>query len=157
MKNGPRLFAYTTAMLVLGLAVIVFSEKFLFYISTPGWSGYLALIIYGLVYLNISYGMNRRYTLKQPEQENIAYLLAVILFVPPAVWVFIKDTGLTGMPRIQFLVMLIFACLLGSYFGIRTGKKKHKAYMANMIQQQRSSDQNIPEEMRKPHDKINRN
>lgn len=128
MENWARFFAYATSTLVLGLAIIVFTEKFIPYVAAENWIGYIALLGYGLIYLNISYGMNRRFIRKKMKGYTLSYLLGLLLFIPPAFWIYIKDVGLY-QNRILFLFILLFAALLGSYFGIKSGIKKRHADM----------------------------
>lgn len=125
MENWSRLFAYATSMLVIGLAIIVFTENLLPYVAAKGWIGYLALMGYGIIYLNLSYGMNRRFIRRKMKGYKLSYLLGVLLFVPPAIWIYIKDVGLYKN-RILFLVILLFAVILGSFFGIKSGIKKRQ-------------------------------
>ncbi len=129
MENWARFFAYATSMLVLGLAIIVFTENLIPFVTAPNWVGYVSLLGYGLIYLNLSYGMNRRFIRKKMKGYNLSYLLGFLLFLPPACWVYIKDVGLHEK-RLLFLVVILFAVLLGSYFGIHSGIKKRRADLA---------------------------
>jgi len=150
MENWARLFAYGTGVMVLGLAIIVFTESLLVFVNDPGWHGYVTLMGYGLIYLNLSYGVNRQFIRKKFRGYNLSYFLATLIFIPPAVWVYVKDVGLYEA-RPLFLTVLLFACLLGAYFGIKSGIKKRNSYLKNV------NKHDLPEDLRKPQDKINRN
>lgn len=152
MENWARFFAYSTGVLVIGLAIIVFTETFLTYIEVPGWPGYVTLLAYGLVYLNFSYGVNRRFVTKKRREINLAYLLGFLLFLPPAVWVYVKDVGLYDQ-RPLFLAVLFFACLLGAYFGIRSGLSRREAYFEKLRQYR----EQLPDDLKKSHEHLNKN
>ena len=49
MQDKARFFAYTTWTLMISLAIILFSNQFLYLVSEPGWTGYLILIAFGFV------------------------------------------------------------------------------------------------------------
>lgn len=148
--NWPRYFMFTTSALVVGLAIIIFTEPLLTYIEDPGWKGYISLMGYGLVYLNICYGMNRRFIRKVRNGDLLGYILGLLIFLPPAVWVYVKDVGLYNN-RTLFLLTLFFACMLGTYYGIRSGYIKQR----QLADQQNNSD--LPEDLKRPHDNLNRN
>ena len=135
MENWARLFAYATSMLVLGLGIIVFTENLLPYVEARGWIGYVALLSYGLIYLNLSYGLNRRFIRKKVKGYNLSYFLGILLFVPPVIWVYLKDVGL-HKNRILFLFIILFSVLLGAYFGIKSGIKKRHADMLAQTENQ---------------------
>lgn len=133
MENWARFFAYATSTLVLGLAIAVFTENFIPYVAAENWVGYVTLLGYGLIYLNLSYGMNRRFIRKKMKGYSLSYLLGLLLFIPPAFWIYVKDVGLY-QGRFLFLFVLLFSVLLGAYFGIQSGIKKRRADMATQAE-----------------------
>ena len=153
MDHWQRVFAYTTGALVIGLLLIVFTNAFLGYVSEPGSTGYLVLLAYGFIFLNLGYGVNRRFALKSDRAPALHYTLALLMVGPTLFWVFGKDTGL-GDQRLVFTATIIFAVVLGTYFGIKKGISKRKTYLRQIYEEQ---DREMPDELKRPHDDLNKN
>jgi len=151
MENWYRAFAYSMFIMVIGLAIVVFTEEFIRFIQAPGWQGYTAAFGYGLVYLNFAFVMTKRYTTKVQHQEHIAYMLAALLLVGPLIWVFLKDLNLTSAGRFYFLSDIAFGCLIGAWFGIKRGAVKHQRYLELMKEYEKEND------LDRPHDDLSRN
>lgn len=152
METWHRPFAYITGSLVFGLLIIVFTNSFLGYVNDPGWIGYAALIAYGLVFVNISYVINMRFTKKNKRPSNISYLMAALLILPALVWVYTKNTGL-ATSRIVFTLTIVFAVFLGAWYGIKAGVRKRAGY----LHQLREEQDDLPEDLQRRHDKLNKN
>ncbi|MEX1063274.1 MAG: hypothetical protein WEC12_06695 [Balneolaceae bacterium] len=125
MNRGSRIFAYTTWVVMISLAIIVFTNNFLVYIADPDWIGLVALLGFGFIYLNFSYFINKRYIRKVLQKTSIHYLLALLIFLPPAAWVIFISDRISG-GRILFLVVIAFACGLGAVYGYRAGKRQQQ-------------------------------
>ena len=124
MKDGARLFAYTTWVVMISLAIIIFSNPFLVYIDDPGWVGLAALLALGLIYLNFSFYVSRRYIRKVLGETVIHFVLALLIYLPPALWIFLISEETEGSTRILLLVVLAFSALLGAVYGYRSGKRQ---------------------------------
>lgn len=128
MQNGARVFAYITWVVMISLAIIVFSSRFLVYINVPGWVGLIALLAFGLVYLNFTYLTVRRFIRKVMGKNLLHYLLALLIWIPPAFWLIYVSEEI-GSSRILTLVVFAFSCGLGAYYGYRSGKRLQLEYL----------------------------
>lgn len=127
MDSWHRKFAYLTGAIVIGLLLILLTNRFLHYVNEPGSSGYIALFAFGLIYLNLGYGINRRFSLKSDHPEALNYLLSTLIALPTLFWIYTKDEGL-GTAITLFTVTILFALYLGTYFGSRRGVLKRAMY-----------------------------
>jgi hypothetical protein len=133
MNNGARLFAYTTWVLMISLAIIVFTDTFLVYANDDGWIGLVTLLGYGFIYLNFSYLSVKRFIRKVFQESNLHYILAFLIFLPPAVWIALFSETIEDARYIMILI-LAFSSGLGAYYGYRAGKREQAAYMEQVNQ-----------------------
>ena len=153
MDHWQRVFAYTTGALVIGLLIIVFTNSFLVYVSEPGSTGYLVLLAYGFVFLNLGYGVNRRFALKSDRIPALHYILALLMVAPTLGWVYSKDTGL-GSQQFVFTATIVFAVFLGTYYGIKKGSARRNAYLRQIF---KDREREMPDDLKRPHDDLNKN
>lgn len=152
MNHWQRNFAYITGAVVIGLLLIIISNSYIQFVAEEGLTGYLILIAFGLVYLNLGFGISRRFVIKARNADYICYLMSLLIVIPTLFWVFTKDTGL-GVAKIYFVFTVLFSPLLGAYFGIRRGKVKRAEY----IQKLREEDRELPDQLKRPHDDLKQN
>lgn len=152
MNNWQRAFAFISGSLVLGLLLIVISHNFIHYVDQEGTTGYLFLLGFGLVYLNLNFGISRRFIIKAAGLNWMCYLMACLTIAPTIFWVYTKDVGL-GQSELLFVVVTIFSAFLGTYFGIRRGLVKRTIY----IRQLREDEQELPDSLKRPHDDLSPN
>ena len=152
MTNWQRVFAYITGALVFGLLLILASNSYLQYAAHEGVTGYLVLLGFGLVYLNLNFGLSRRFTIKALDLDWVSYLMASLTILPTIFWVYTKDVGL-GQMQLLFVLVTIFSAFLGTYYGIRRGLVKRRQY----IQRLREDDQELPDSLKRPHDHLSQN
>lgn len=152
MTNWQRIFAFTTGAIVFGLLLIIISNSYIQYVAYEGTTGYLFLIGFGLVFLNLNFGISRRFTIKAINLNWVCYLMAFWTILPTIFWVYTKDVGL-GEAELLFVLTVIFSAFLGTYFGIRRGRVKRARY----IQQLREDGQNLPESLKRTHDDLRQN
>ena len=154
MNNWQRSFAYTSGALVFGLIIIIISHSYIQYVANPGTTGYLFLLGFGLVYLNINFGASRRFVVKAANADWVCYLMAFLTIIPTIFWIYTKDVGL-GEQQLLFVVVTIFSAFLGAYFGIRRGRVKRQKYIRRL--QEEGEDQDLPESLKRPHDDLSQN
>ena len=128
LDHWQRVFAYTTGAIVIGLLLIVFTNSFLPYVGSEGTTGYVTLLAYGFIFLNLGFGVNRRYALKAERQPMLHYTFALLMVAPTLFWIYSKDTGM-GDQRLVFTLTILFAVILGTFFGIKRGSSKREAYL----------------------------
>ncbi|MDZ7716216.1 MAG: hypothetical protein U5J95_08400 [Balneolaceae bacterium] len=153
MDHWQRVFAYTTGSIVIGLMLIVFTNNFLSYINAEGNTGYIALLAYGFVFLNLGYGINRRFSLKANRAPAINYTLSLLTTAPTLLWIYTKDEGL-GDSIITFTITILFSVLLGTYFGIKKGNTRRSDYLQQVKEEMQES---TPEELKRSHDDLSKN
>lgn len=152
MTNWQRIFAFVTGAIVFGLLLIVISNSYIQYVAHEGMTGYLFLLGFGLIYLNLNFGLSRRFTIKALDLNWVSYLMAILTIAPTIFWVYTKDVGL-GQMQLLFVLTTIFSAFLGTYFGIRRGLVKRQRY----IQRLQKDDQDLPDSLKRPHDHLSQN
>lgn len=135
MQDGARFFAYATWTVMISLAIILAGNPFLEYVSDPAWIGLVALLVFGFIYLNLSYAAIKRYIRKVPEPTNKHYLLALIIFLPAAIWIFLISESASGSELI-LIVILAFSCWLGAFYGNRAGIRARHEYVQKIKEMQ---------------------
>jgi hypothetical protein len=135
MQDGARFFAYATWTVMISLAIILTGNSFLVFVSDPGWVGLATLLAIGFVYLNLSYAAIKRYITKVPAPTNKHYLLALLIFAPPAAWIYLISESAGGSELI-LVIVLAFACWLGMFYGNRAGIKARHSYVQKIKERQ---------------------
>ena len=153
LDHWQRVFAYTTGAIVIGLLLIVFTNSFLPYVNAEGTTGYVTLLAYGFIFLNLGFGVNRRFALKAQRQPSLHYTFALLMVAPTLFWIYSKDAGL-GEQRLVFALTIVFAAVLGTFFGIRRGSKKREDYLRQVREHQ---DESMPDDLKRSHDQLNKN
>ena len=128
MKDGARFFAYATWSVMISLAIILFTNRFLEFITEPGFIGTLVLLAFGFLYLNLTYAAVKRYIRKVPFPTNLHMLLTALVFLPPAVWIIVFSDSITTT-EILILFVLALSCILGMVYGNRAGIKARYEYI----------------------------
>lgn len=153
MNLWQRTFAFSTACLVVGLAIVVFTHGFFEYANAPGMQGYITLFAFGLVFLNLGFVINRRFMLKTKPRPAINYLFSFLMVAPTLLWIFTKDEGL-GESIFTFAATILFAAFLGAYFGIRRGIAKRDEYLEKYYKE---NEDETPDELKRPHEDLSKN
>ncbi|MEX2600540.1 MAG: hypothetical protein WD355_02760 [Balneolaceae bacterium] len=128
MTQAARLFAYSTWVIMISLAIVVFTNSFLVFINDPGWIGLAALFAFGLIYLNFTYFVVKRFIRKVHGETILHFVLALLIFLPAAAWLLWISEEI-GSSRYITAIVLAFTCGLGGYFGKRAGKREHHLYL----------------------------
>ena len=135
MQDSARFFAYATWVIMISLGIILAANPFLVYVSNPGWIGLATLLAVGFVYLNLSYAAIKRYITKVPEPTNNHIVLATIIFLPAAIWIYAISENAGGSELILILVVA-FACGLGTFYGNRAGIRARYEYIQKVKERQ---------------------
>lgn len=152
MTNWQRTFAFVSGALVFGLLFILLSNSFIQYVGHEGSTGYLFLFGFGLIFLNLNFGISRRFAIKALNPSGVAYIMSFLTILPTIFWVYTKDVGLEEL-QLVFVLTVIFSAFLGTYFGIRRGAVKRQQY----IQRLRDEKQDVPDSLKRPHDDLSKN
>lgn len=153
MNHWMRDTAYGTGCLVIGLAVVVFTHKFIVLADRPGFTGYFTLFAFGLAFFSLCFAMNRRFMLKSDRNLWLNYSFSFLIVVPTLFWAAwhtpeLDDTLLT------FTLVVLLAAYLGTYAGTRYGVDKRDAYLARIKEDQ---EEPLPDDLKRPHDDISNN
>jgi hypothetical protein len=135
MQDSARFFAYATWVIMISLGIILAANPFLGFASNPGWIGLVTLLSVGFVYLNLSYAAIKRYITKVPEPTNNHIVLATIIFLPAATWIFAISENAGGSELILILIVA-FACGLGAFYGNRAGIRARYDYVQKVKERQ---------------------
>ncbi len=128
MQDLPRFFAYTTWAVMISLAIILFTYRFLNLIAEPGLTGTFVLLGFGFLYLNLTFAAVKRYIRKVPAPTNRHILLGILVMIPPAAWILASNEVITTT-EILVLVVLALSIGLGVYYGNRAGIKARYEYI----------------------------
>lgn len=116
---------------MLSLAIILLSNPFLSFITNPDWTGLVALLALGFLYLNLTYASVKRYILKVPEPTNLHYVLSAVIFLPPFTWIWFFSETIEGA-RLITVAVLALAVVLGTIYGNKSGIKARYHYIQKM-------------------------
>ena len=156
MDNLPRLSFYLSGVLIVSGAFTLLTTDLLPKIADPGLVGSLFLLGFGLVYMNITFVVSRRFMRRLDGTSNLPFVFAFLVGIVPVGWSFIVDGGLFGTIKILYLITIVFGCFLGGFFGQRAGIKAQAAFKEQLYEYLRQSGQ-LPDELKRPHDNLNKN
>lgn len=131
MQDKARFFAYSTWVIMISLAIMIFSDQFLHLVSEPGWRGLIILFCFGLIYMNLTFNAVKRFIRKVPAPTQAHYALGAIIFLPPVVWIFFIREVITSSDLLLIGVLAI-SCGLGVYFGNRSGIRARYEYIQKL-------------------------
>ncbi len=123
-QQAARAFAFSGATLLIGVMVFFFTQGIIPLIELPDIAGSVILLGFILVFLNLSFGLARRFCSRTFELEYFPYILGLVLIVPTLVLAGVTErfTGLSAYMIFMFSITL--ASLTGVFFGIRSGRHK---------------------------------
>lgn len=131
MDNLPRFIFYASGVFIASAAFTLLTSEFLKKVGDPTYVGTLFLLGFGLVYLNIVFVTGRRYMRRLQGANPVPYIFALLVAIPPLVWVQIYDAGL-GDFKLTYMFTVILACGLGGLLGHRAGLKAQVKFQQNM-------------------------
>lgn len=131
MQDGARFFAYATWTMMISLAIIMFTNRFLEFVLEPGWVGILILLAFGFIYFNLTYAAIKRYIRKVPSPTNWHIGLGVIIYLPPAAWI-ISFSDRYDNHSIMILLVVALGCIIGTMVGNKAGIKARFEYVQKL-------------------------
>ncbi len=139
MQDKARFFAYSTWVIMISLAIIIFSNQFLYLVSEPGWLGLVVLLGFGLIYMNLTYNAIKRFIRKVPAPTQAHYALGALIFLPPLCWILFVSETITSN-ELLLLTVLALACGLGTFYGNRTGIRSRYEYIVETKRNRKRSE-----------------
>ncbi len=88
--------------------------------------------------------------------SNLPYLIGFLVAIVPIIWSFIYDGGLYGNVKFMYIATVIFSCIIGAFFGERSGVKAQVKFKEQLYEYLKQSGQ-LPDELKRAHDNLNRN
>jgi hypothetical protein len=146
-----RAFAYTSGALVVGVIIYMLTNTFLIYTERPDWIGTLVLAGYGLVFMNVSFVLARRFTGKTALFPMFPYLTAFLLVIPTVVLSELTEKFLFQRSLLILAIVLLASTVLGARFGIKKGEVRRANRQAEKTEPALSTD------LKRPHNHISRN
>jgi hypothetical protein len=146
-----RAFAYTSGALVVGVLIYMLTNTFLIYTERPDWIGTLVLAGYGLIYMNVSFVLARRFTGKTALFHLFPYLTAFLLIIPAVVLSELTEKFIFQRSLLILTIVLLASSALGARFGIKKGEVRR----AN--KQAEKNDPALSSDLKRPHNHISRN
>ena len=146
-----RAFAYTSAALVVGVLIYMFTNTFLIYTERPDWIGTMVLAGFGLVFLNVSFVLSRRFTGKTALFPHFPYLIAFLLIIPTVILSELTEKFLFQRSLLILAVVLLVSSTIGARFGITRGDKRRDAKRTG------KHDPDISGDLKRPHNHVSRN
>lgn len=140
MQDKARFFAYSTWVIMISLAIMIFSDQFLHLVSEPGWMGLFILVCFGLIYLNLTFNAVKRYIRKVPAPTQAHYALGGIIFLPPVFWMLFVRQTITSI-ELLLIAVLAISCGLGVFYGNRSGIRARYEYIQKLKKYQKQQDE----------------
>lgn len=131
MDNLPRFIFYITGILVISAGFTLISSDALPRINDGTTFGTILFFIMGLIYMNMVTAASRRFMRRLDGPSAAPYVFAIIIFLPPSIWVYIYQDGGATSPTV-YIPMLLVACGTGAYFGHRLGLKAQIKFQENL-------------------------
>ena len=139
MQDKARFFAYSTWVIMISLAIMIFSDQFLHLVSQPGWTGLIVLFCFGLIYMNLTFNAVKRYIRKVPAPTRAHYALGGLIFLPPVVWMFFVRHTITSS-ELLLMGVLALSCGLGIFYGNRSGIRARYEYIQKLKEYQQKKE-----------------
>ncbi|MCA1802240.1 MAG: hypothetical protein LC662_07255 [Rhodothermaceae bacterium] len=146
-----RAFAYTSGALVVGVLIYMLTNTFLFYTERPDWIGTLVLAGYGLIFMNVSFVLARRFTGKTALFHLFPYLTAFLLIIPTVVLSELTEKFSFQRSLLILAIVLMASSALGARFGIKKGEVRRAKRQAE------KNDPALSTDLKRPHNHISRN
>lgn len=131
MDNLPRFIFYLSGILIISGAFTLLTSDILPRVNDGTTLGTILFFILGLVYMNMVTITSRRFMRRLDGPTVAPYVFAILIFLPPAIWVNIYQDGTATSPTV-YIPMLLVACGTGAYFGHRLGLKAQVKFQDNL-------------------------
>lgn len=128
MQDGARFFAYSTWALMISLGIILFTHPFFQFISQSIFTLVVIPLGFGFLYFNLIYAAIKRFIRKVPAPTNLHLLLALLILLPPLIWIIIMNKPYT-YDDLLLILLLIVAAIAGTQLGNKAGIKARHIYI----------------------------
>lgn len=141
-QQVARAFAYSGAALLLGVIIFFFTQGFIPLVELPDIAGMIISLGFVLIFLNVSFGLARRFCSRTFEMERFPYILGFIIVLPVLVLSVATERFSDTSPLLVFYATIILAGQAGALFGIRSGGRKRDKLIREALETGGSGKQN---------------
>ena len=156
MDNLPRLSFYLSGTLIVSGTFTLLTNDLIPKISEQGLIGFLFLIGFGLIYMNITFVISRRFMRRLDGPSNLPFVFGFLVAIVPLFWSFIINEGIFESLPFVYLGTIIITCYLGGILGQKAGIKAQIIFKEQLYEYLRKSGQ-LPEDLKRAHDKLFKN
>ena len=156
MDNLPRLSFYLSGTLIVSGAFTLLTNDLIPKVNEQGLIGFLFLIGFGLIYMNITFVISRRFMRRLDGPSNLPFVFSFLVAIVPLFWNFIINEGIFESLPLMYLGNIIFTCFLGGFLGQKAGIKAQIIFKEQLYQYLQKSGQ-LPEDLKRAHDNLFKN
>jgi uncharacterized membrane protein YoaK (UPF0700 family) len=151
-----RLFAYATGSVFISFGAVLFTYNLMPFAMGYGWPGGIALLLgYGIIYFNLIFVITKRFIRRELTESKASLILMLITALPPMVFLVLNQLR-EPMPGLAYVLLgVILGVAVGYHFGVRSGRRLQNEYLQKL--KQLLDEKGLPEELQRPHDKLNKN
>ena len=148
MDNLPRLSFYLSGTLIVSSAFTLLTNDLIPKVNEQGLIGFLFLIGFGLIYMNITFVISRRFMRRLDGPSNLPFVFGFLVAIVPTFWSFIIYEGIFENLPLLYLGNIIFTCFLGGGVGQKAGIKAQIVFKEQLYEYLQKSGQ-LPEDLKK--------
>lgn len=142
-QHIARAFAFTGATLLIGVVVFFFTQGLIPFIELPDIAGTVFALGFFLIFLNLSFGMSRRFCSRTFEMERFPYILGGVLILPTLFLSFLTER-LSGISSLAiFFSLIATASFIGVFFGIKSGRRRRDKLIREALETGRTEKKDI--------------
>jgi len=138
MQDGARFFAYSTWALMISLGIIIFTHPFFQFIDQSIFTLITIPLAFAFLYFNLIHVAIKRFIRKVPAPTNLHTLLALLIFLPPIIWIILMNKPY-GYEDLILILLLITATVWGTLSGNKSGIKARYEYIQQIKKMQAAS------------------
>lgn len=156
MDNLPRLSFYLSGTLIVSGAFTLLTSDLIPKVNEQGLIGFLFLVGFGLIYMNITFVISRRFMRRLDGPSNLPFVFGFLVAIVPMFWSFIINEGIFESLPLMYLGTIIFTCFMGGFLGQKAGIKAQMVFKKQLYEYLQKSEK-LPEDLKRAHDNLFKN
>lgn len=141
MQDTARLFAYSTWGLMISLGIIIFTHPFFQFMNESMFTLIGIPLAFGFLYFNLIHVVIKRFVRKVVNPTNFHMLLALLIFLPPFLWIIIMNKPY-GTEDFLLIAVLLAAVAAATSMGNKAGIKARYEYIQLLKKAQKKDTAN---------------
>lgn len=141
-QQAARAFAYSGAALLLGVIIFFFTQGLIPLVELPDIAGMTVTLGFVLIFLNVSFGLARRFCSRTFEMERFPCITGFIIVLPTLILSVLTERFSETSSLLVFYATIIVASQAGALFGIRSGGRKRDKLIREALETGGSAKQN---------------